>query len=147
MNWRQHLIDDPRAIAGVIAQTRRIAVLGIKTERQSAKPAFYVPAYLAAAGFEIIPVPVYYPDVNVILGQPVYRRLSDIPGPIDLVEVFRRPEAIDPHVDDMLAKRPRAVWFQSGIRNDRAAERLARAGIQVVQDRCLMLEHRRLMRK
>jgi predicted CoA-binding protein len=144
MNWQQNLIDDPKAIADLIAQTRRIAVLGIKTERQATKPAFYVPAYLAAAGFELIPVPVYYPEVDHILGQPVYRRLSDIPGPIDLVDVFRRPEAIDQHVDDMLAKRPRAVWFQWGIRNDAAAERLAREGIQVVQDRCLMVEHRRM---
>jgi predicted CoA-binding protein len=82
--------------------------------------------------------------VKEILGRPVYRRLIDIPGEIDLVDVFRRPKDIDMHVDDMIAKKPRAVWFQLGIRNDRAAEKLARAGIQVVQDRCLMVEHRRL---
>jgi predicted CoA-binding protein len=89
---------------------------------------------------------VYYPDVTSILGQPVYRRLVDIPGEIDLVNVFRRSHDVPPHVDDILAKRPKAVWMQSGIRHDEAAERLARAGIDVVQDRCLMVEVRRLGR-
>jgi predicted CoA-binding protein len=96
------------------------------------------------AGFEVIPVPVYYPEVTEILGQPVYRRLVDVPGDIDIVNVFRRPEHVPPHVDDILAKRPRAVWMQLGIRNDDAAERLARAGIEVVQDRCLKVELMRM---
>src|ERR687891_641578 len=74
--------------------------------------------------------------------QRLYRRVADGPWEVDLVNVFRRSQDIPPHLDDILAKRPRAVWFQSGIRNDRAAETLARAGIQVVQDRCLMVEHR-----
>ena len=91
----------------------------------------------------MIPVPVYYPAVTEILGKKVYRRLTEIPGELDLVDVFRRPRDIDGHLDDMLQKRPKAVWFQLGIRNDAAAEKLARAGIQVVQDLCLMVEHRR----
>ena len=144
MDFRRNLIETEAAIASLLSRTRRIAVLGIKTEAQSDQPAFYVPRYLASAGCEIIPVPVYHPEVKEILGRPVYRRLIDIPGEIDLVDVFRRPKDIDMHVDDMIAKKPRAVWFQLGIRNDRAAEKLARAGIQVVQDRCLMVEHRRL---
>ena len=82
-----------------------------------------------------------------ILGQKVYRKVADVPGPIDMVNVFRRSEDIPPHVEDILAARPRSVWFQSGIRNDAAAERLARAGIKVVQDRCLMVEHRALARR
>jgi uncharacterized protein len=138
-----HLLEDEAAIAALLARTRRIAVLGIKTEAQAGQPAFEVARYLDAAGFEIVPVPVYYPDVTVILGKPVYRRLVDIPGDIDLVDVFRRPKDIDAHVDDILAKRPQAVWFQLGIRNDAAAERLAAAGIDVVQDRCIEVEHRR----
>jgi len=96
-------------------------------------------------GLDVVPVPVYYPEVTQILEQPVYRKLVDIPGEIDLVDVFRRPQDIAAHVDDILAKRPAAVWFQQGIRNEEAAERLARAGIKVVQDRCLMVEHRRLI--
>lgn len=139
-----NIIDDAGGIRALIANTRRIAVLGIKTERQANQPAFYVPRYLASTGFEIVPVPVYYPDVEEILGRPVYRRLVDIPGPIDLVDVFRRPHDIPPHVPDILEKRPSAVWFQLGIRNDEVAEELAGAGIKVVQDHCLMVEHRRL---
>ncbi|HEV3469961.1 MAG TPA: CoA-binding protein [Pyrinomonadaceae bacterium] len=142
-DWRGNLIDDDRGVAELLARTRRIAVLGMKTEAQAYQPAFYVPQYMASAGFEVIPVPVYYPEATHILGRKVYRKLSEVPGEIDLVNVFRRPGDIPPHVEDILAARPRAVWFQSGIRNDAAAERLARAGIKVVQDRCLMVEHRR----
>ncbi len=131
------------ALHALLKGLRRVAVLGIKTEKQSGQPAFYVPQYLVQAGLEVIPVPVYYPDVTEILGQKVYRKVSDIPGELDLVDVFRRPEDIDAHVDDLIAKKPKAVWFQLGIRNDAAARRLAAAGIDVVQDKCLMVEHRR----
>jgi predicted CoA-binding protein len=142
MNWKENLIDSPSDIRNLIRQTQRIAVLGIKTEAQADQPAFYVPKYLVMAGFEVMPVPVYYPEVMEILGKRVYRRLMEIAGNIDLVDVFRRSQDIDAHVEDILAKKPTAVWFQSGIRNDAAAETLAKAGIKVVQDRCLMVEHR-----
>jgi len=142
-DWRGNLIEGDGDIAQLLQATRRIAVLGMKTEAQGYQPAFYVPQYMATAGFEVVPVPVYYPAVTHILGRKVYRKLSDVPGELDLVNVFRRPEDIPPHVEDILAARPRAVWFQSGIRHDAAAEALARAGIKVVQDRCLMVEHRR----
>jgi predicted CoA-binding protein len=99
-----------------------------------------VPAYCQRMGLDVVPVPVYYPDITEILGEPVYRRVADVPGEIDLVNVFRRPRDIPPHVDDIIAKRPKYVWFQLGIRNDAAAEQFARAGIGVVQDRCLMVE-------
>ena len=145
-DFRRNIIDSNEAIAELLARTRRIAVLGIKTEEQARQPAFYVPEYLASSGFEVIPVPVYFPEAKEILGRPVYRRLVEVPGELDLVQVFRRPKDIEMHIDDIIAKRPKAVWFQLGIRNDAAAERLARAGIQVVQDRCLMVEHRRLAR-
>jgi len=142
-DWRENLIETDARIAELLAGTRRIAVLGMKTEAQAFQPAFYVPQYMATAGFEVIPVPVYYPEATHILGQKVYRKVADVPGEVDMVNVFRRPSDIPPHVADLLAKRPRAVWFQSGIRHDAAAEQLARAGIKVVQDRCLMVEHRR----
>jgi hypothetical protein len=142
-DWRENLIDTDADIARLLQDTRRIAVLGMKTEAQGYQPAFYVPQYMATAGFEVIPVPVYYPEVTHILGRKVYRKLADVPGELDLVNVFRRSVDIPPHVEDLLAARPRAVWFQSGIRHDAAAEQLARAGIKVVQDRCLMVEHRR----
>jgi len=142
-SWQDNLLEDEARIEGLLRAVRRVAVLGIKTEAQADQAAFYVPRYLAAHGAEVIPVPVYYPEVREILGAPVYRRVADVPGEVDVVDVFRRPADIPPHVADMVAKRPRAVWFQLGIRNDAAAEELARAGILVVQDRCLMVDWRR----
>lgn len=144
-DWRSNLLTEDEALRDLLTSSRRIAVLGIKTEAAAGEPAFRIPQYLQRAGFEVIPVPVYYPDAKEILGEPVYRNLSDIPGPIDIVDVFRKPADIPAHLPDILAKHPRAVWLQLGIRNDEAAETLARAGILVVQDRCIMVEHRRLL--
>ena len=135
MNWQDNILDSTEQIRALIFASRRIAVLGIKTEAQADQPSVYVPIYLQEAGFEIVPVPVYYPDTTVILGRQVYRRLIDIPGRIDMVDVFRRSHDVTGHIDDVLAKRPSSVWFQSGIRNDAAAEIFAKAGIKVVQDR------------
>jgi len=139
-DWRAHLIDDEDGIRRVLEKTRRIAVLGIKVDPE--KPGHFVPEYAQRVGFEIVPVPVYYPEVTKILGELVYRTVSAVPGDVDMVNVFRRPHDVPPHVPDILAKRPKAVWLQLGIRNDAAAEQLARAGIDVVQDRCLMVELR-----
>ena len=135
MDWKENLIADEAGLKTLLADTRTIAVLGIKTEAQSDQPSVYVPLYMQRAGYEIIPVPVYYPDATQILGEKVYRLLADIPGGIDMVDVFRRPPDINGHVEDILAKQPKSVWFQSGIRNDAAAEIFAKAGIKVVQDR------------
>ena len=140
------LLEDDAAIHGLLAATRTIAILGIRSEARADRPAHYVPRYLADAGFEVFPVPVYEPAVTHILGRPVRRRVCDVPQPLDLVIVFRRPGDIPAHIDDLIAARPAAVWFQSGIRNDEAAARLAAAGIRVVQDRCAMIEHRRMKR-
>ena len=135
MSWQDNLIENTTDISALIRATKRIAVLGIKTEAQADQPSVYVPAYLQKAGLEIVPVPVYYPDVTMILGEKVYRRLVDIPGDIDMVDVFRRSRDVTGHVEDILAKKPHSVWLQSGIRNDAAAEIFAKAGIKVVQDR------------
>jgi len=135
MSWQENLLDTPQQIRDLIQSTKRVAVLGIKTEAQADQPSVYVPMYLQKAGFQIVPVPVYYPDATVILGEKVYRRLVDIPGEIDMVDVFRRSHDVTGHVDDILAKKPNSVWLQSGIRNDAAAEIFAKAGIKVVQDR------------
>lgn len=144
-NWRDNLIDDSNGMRELLLETKSIAVLGIKTEAQSDQPAFYVPKYMQNAGFRIIPVPVYYPDVTEILGEKVHRQLQQIPDEVDMVNVFRRPQDIPPHLDDLLAKKPKSVWMQLGISHDFVAEQLARAGIKVVQDRCLMVDHRRLV--
>lgn len=146
MNWQDNLLTHDDQVRDLLAATRTIAVLGIKPESHAGQPAFYVPKYMADAGYEIIPVPVYYPEVTEILGKKVYRDLNDIPGEIDLLNVFRRGEDIAKHTLEILSKKPKAVWFQLGIRNDEVAEKLAKAGIKVVQDLCLMVEHRALIR-
>ena len=145
MNWRDNILTSSDQIRDLLSETKTIAVLGIKTELQSGQPAFYVPKYMQNAGYKIIPVPVYYPDVTEILGETVYRKLSDIADDVDMVNVFRRPQDIPPHTNDILASKPKSVWMQLGIYHDEVAEQLAQAGIKVVQDRCLMVDHRRLL--
>jgi len=126
MNWRENLIHDSSEIRKLLSQTKTIAVLGIKTEGQADQPAFYVPKYMQNAGFKIIPVPVYYPNVTEILGEEVYRHVRDIPEEVDMVNVFRRPQDMPPHLDDLLAKKPKSVWMQLGISHAAVAEELAK---------------------
>ncbi len=145
-DWQANLITGSEGIADLIRSTRSIAVLGIKPESHADQAAHYVPAHMLAAGYDVIPVPVYYPDVTEIFGRRVFRKLTDIGRPIDMVNVFRRPADIPQHVDEIIAVKPKSVWFQLGIRNDDAARKLAEAGIKVVQDRCLMVEEGRLSR-
>ena len=140
---RGALIQDHREIDRLLACVRRIAVLGIKPETHAAQPAHMVPAYLHRVGYEVIPVPVYYPEVTHILGKPVLRAVVDIKGRVDVLNVFRKSGDLPPHLPDILKARPRAVWLQTGIRDDGFAESLLRGGIDVVQDECLMVEHRR----
>ena len=142
--WRDHLIDSLEGIRRILGETHRVAVLGIKEGEH--RPAYFVPEYAQRAGLEIVPVPVYYPDATEMLGEKVYRTIASIPGDIDMVNVFRKPADIPAHLDDIISKKPKTVWFQLGIRNDEAAERLAREGIDVVQDRCLLVELRRVGR-
>lgn len=130
--------DDLRTL---LAATRRIAVLGAHPD--PAKPAYYVPDYLHDRGYQVLPAnPVHVG--RVLWNEPVRATLMDVGPPLDVVDVFRRSELLAAHLDDVLAVRPRLVWLQSGIRNDAFARRLQDAGIAVVQDRCLMVEHRRL---
>jgi hypothetical protein len=144
MDWKAQLIEDDAAVSDVLRKARRVAVLGIRPESHAHKPAHGVPKYLQEQGYEVIPVPTHDGADGSILGRPTYRAVADVPGEVDIVDVFRRPEDIDAHVDDLIAKHPKVVWFQLGIRNDAAAERLARAGIRVVQDRCMKIEHMKL---
>ncbi len=143
-DWRENILTDDGKIRDLLRSAKRVAVLGIKTEAQADQPAFHVPKFLSEHGLEIVPVPVYYPEAKEILGRRVYRKVADVPGDVDIVDVFRRPSDVPAHVEDIKRKKPRAVWMQLGIRNDAAAEALAREGILVVQDRCLMVEWRRL---
>jgi uncharacterized protein len=142
-DWRDLLIDDDSGLSAIFRQAKTVAVLGAKAD--SAEPAYYVPAYLHARGYRIRPVNPRF------AGRPLHDAetvgsLRDLSEPADVIEIFRRAEYLSGHADEILALpwRPKAVWFQLGIRNDGAAEKLARAGIRVVQDRCMMPEHRRL---
>ena len=124
------------------ATTRRIAVLG--AHRDPWKPAFYVPDYLHQTGYDILPVnPVLVGET--LWGRPVRATLGEV-GAVDMVVVFRRSELLPAHLPEILAMQPlpRCVWLQSGIRLDSFAKILEERGIQVVQDRCSMVEHRRL---
>ena len=146
MQTTPNILTSREEIAELLRETKIIAVLGIKPESHGGQPAHYVPEYMERVGYDIVPVPVYYPEVTEILGKRVYRDLNDIPDAVDMVNVFRRAEDIPKHTDEILAKNPKSVWFQLGIRNDEVAEKLAEAGIKVVQDRCIMVDHRSLVR-
>lgn len=145
VSGNDNIVRTTEGMLDVLRNAKRVAIIGIKPESHSTQPAYYVPKYLQDAGYEVIPVPVYYPEVTQILGEEVYRSLADVPGRIDLVVVFRRSADVAEHVDDILAVQPDAVWLQLGIRNDDAAARWADAGIKVVQDQCSMVEHRKLV--
>ncbi len=143
--WRHHLLTEPAAIHAALAAVHSIAVLGIKPADTDA-PAFYVPEYAQRAGYRIIPVPVYYPDMLTELGERAYQSLREIPHPVDVVQIFRRPPDIPQHLDDVLAVKPKLVWMQLGIRHEVVAEALAKAGIDVVQDHCMLVELRKMGR-
>lgn len=144
-DFQRHLLTSPAAIHAALSAVKTIAVLGIKPAETDA-PAFYVPEYTQRAGYRIIPVPVYYPNMATELGEAAYQSLRAIPFPVDVVQIFRRPPDIPQHLDDILAVHPTLVWMQLGIRHDAVAETLARAGIDVVQDRCMLVELRKMGR-
>lgn len=143
-DWRANLVDDDAGLARILREAKTVAVLGAKANPDAA--AFYVPAYLHARGYRILPV---NPTIasQELFGEPAVATLADLLQATDVIEIFRRPEHLPYHAEEILALswRPAAVWFQLGIRHDGAAERLARVGIRVVQDRCMMPEHRRLL--
>lgn len=144
MSWQQNLITSAQEVAQVLERSRTIVVLGIKTQERPDAPAYYVPEYLQAQGYTIIPAPVYYPEATQILGEPVQRDLTAIKTPVDVLDVFRRAEDIPAHLDAILALKPKVVWFQLGIRHDEVAQALAQAGIKVIQDRCMLADHRHM---
>lgn len=142
--WRTNLVDDDAGLTVILRDARRVAVVGAK--RDPAAPAFYVPDYLRRQGYAVLPVNPTLVGAT-LFGEPVVATVADLAAPADVIEVFRRPVFLPGHAAEILALpwRPAAVWFQLGIRHDGAARRLAEAGIRVVQDRCMMPEHRRLL--
>ena len=128
------------AIRSLLERVRRIAVVGLspKPHRDSNR----VSLYMQERGYEIIPI---YPREERILGAPVYRRVQEVPGSIDLVNVFRTSSALPEVTDDSLAAGAPAIWFQLGCVDEDAAARAQQQGVQVVMDRCLMVDHARLL--
>ena len=133
----------PDRVRELLLGARRIAVVGLSAD--ATRPSHWVSEYMQTAGYEIVPV---HPAGGTVLGAPVHPSLTQAAeaGPIDLVKVFRRSEHIPALVDEIIAVRPQLVWLQAGIRNDDAAGRIEAAGIPVVQDRCIMVDHRRAVR-
>jgi predicted CoA-binding protein len=125
------------SIHKILDETRTIAVVGLSSRPE--RPGYYVPAYLQRQGYRIIPV---NPALTEALGEKAYPDLLSVPEPVDLVLLFRRSEAVPPFVEDAVRIGARAVWMQSGIANDEAAEGARSAGLEVVMDRCMMVEHR-----
>lgn len=136
-DWRDRLVEDDAAVAALARTLRRVAVVGIRPASAAGRPAHDVAAWLQGAGLEIVPVPTAHPEVHEILGRPVERRLAAAARGADAAVLFRKPEDVAGHLPDLLAARPRVVWMQLGIREPQVAEVCARAGLLVVQDRCL----------
>lgn len=143
-DWQTNLVDDDAGLTRILREARTVVVLGAKAD--AAAPAYYVPAYLASRGYHLRPVNPTLAGRRV-LGEIALATLADLAEPVDVIDVFRRPQFLPEHAGEIirLPWKPAAVWFQLGIRNDAAAATLARAGIRVVQDRCMMPEHRRLI--
>lgn len=132
-------MDEKETMETILRQARTIAVVGMSGKPE--RPGYYVPAYLQKQGYHIIPV---NPFITGALGEKSYPAMRDVPGKIDLALLFQRSENVPPFVDQAIELGIKAVWMQSGIRNEAAAEKARQAGMLVVQDRCMMVEHRRL---
>jgi predicted CoA-binding protein len=143
--WRSRLLESPAQITHILETITRVAVIGIKPAVVGG-PAYYVPEYMQAAGYEIIPIPVYYSEITEILGCAVHRSLTSVTPAAEMIVLFRRPKDVPLHVTELLAAKPRVVWMQLGIRHDAVAEALATAGIEVVQDKCIKIELERMRR-
>jgi predicted CoA-binding protein len=142
--WQANLVVDDARLTAILRDARTVAVVGAKADPGA--PAHYVPAYLRRHGYRLLAVNPTLAG-RTLFDEPVVATVADLPAPVDVVEIFRRPVFLPGHAAEILALpwRPSAVWFQLGIRHDGAARALAEAGIRVVQDRCMMPEHRRLL--
>jgi predicted CoA-binding protein len=132
---------DDATVRRILSSSPTIAVLGIRDDPSA--PGYYVPEYLTGAGYRVLGVNPRLAGTT-LFGAPVVASLADLPGPVDLIDVFRRAEDLPAHTAELIAARAPVVWFQLGIRNDAVARDLAAAGIEVIQDRCTLAEHRRL---
>ena len=135
-------LESDERLSALLESAQTVAVVGIK-DRQN-EDAFRIPLYMQRAGYRIVPV---NPKFEAVLGETCHPNLADVSVPIDLVNLFRASEHVPAHVDEILslAPRPKAVWMQLGIHHGESAQRLREAGIEVIQDRCIMVDHRRLL--
>jgi len=137
-----HLPDgtppNPDPISQILRASKTIAVVGLSANPR--RPSHQVAAYLQSVGYKIIPV---NPNESEVLGQKSYHRLEDIPERIDIVDVFRRSENIPPVADSAMAIRAKVLWLQQGITHPIAAERARAAGLTVIEDACLLIEHKK----
>ncbi len=128
--------DDEAAIVRRMLAARRIAIVGLSED--PSRPSYDIARYLKGAGKEIIPV---NPTYSTVMGLTCYASLADVPGPIDVVDVFRRPEFCADVVRDAVRAKAKGVWLQSGIVSDEAKRVAREAGIDFVQDRCIKVDH------
>lgn len=126
-------------IPQLLASSKTIAVVGLSSD--PLRPSFGVSEYMQSAGYRIIPV---NPAETEVLGEKAYARVTDIPEAVDIVNVFRRPNQVMAVVEDAIAKGAKAVWMQLGIVNEEAAAKARAAGLSVVMDKCILIEHRKL---
>ena len=126
-------------ISEILRSARTIAVVGLSAKRY--RPSYGVAEYLQKAGYRIIPV---NPGVTEVLGEKAYPDLDSVPEPIDIVDIFRRPEFVPEIVEAAIRKKARVVWMQEEVFHEEAALRAESAGLQVVMDRCILKDHRRL---
>lgn len=129
----------PEEIAGILKRYKTIAVIGMSKNPE--KDAYRIPEYMMKNGYTVIPV---NPSTDEILGQKSYKRLVDVPGEVDIVDLFRPSDDVPNYVPDVIQKKPKVFWEQLGIHNPEAEDKIASAGIKVVFDRCLYQEHRKI---
>jgi predicted CoA-binding protein len=133
------VINPAAQIRGILERSKTIAVVGLSPDE--ARDSHQVAAYMQRHGYRVIPV---NPNVTEVLGERAYASLREVPLPIDLIDVFRRPEFVPAIVEEAIAIQAPALWLQLGVVHEAAARRAQQAGIEVVMDRCLMVEHGRL---
>jgi predicted CoA-binding protein len=128
-----------RRAAEILQQSRTIAVVGLSSKRF--RPSYGVTEYMQRAGYRIIPV---NPEESEVLGEKSYPDLDSVPDEIDVVDIFRRSEFVPEVVEAAIRKGAKAIWMQEGVIHEEAARRAVEAGLDVVMDRCILKEHRRL---
>ena len=141
--WHTHMKHDgytDEHIRAILEEARRVAVVGMS--RSATKAAGHIPRYLAECGYDVVPV---NPNADYICGHISYPRISEVEGQIDIVDVFRPSGQVMPIVREALTKHPRAIWLQEGIYSSEAAEMARQAGVPLIYDRCMMVEHQRLV--